>query len=102
MTPCGPNDTFGSYLRSVREFERVSLRGMAKEMGISHVYLGEVERGIRGPLSVSRTAAAVDSLVGLDASVLQFLRLRYHERRHQVAQARREGKGCGDNGGPIV
>ena len=41
---------FGSYLRQVRVESGLSLRQVASALKISHVYLGEVERGVRGPL----------------------------------------------------
>ena len=41
---------FGSYLRQARVASGLSLRQVASALKISHVYLGEVERGVRGPL----------------------------------------------------
>lgn len=41
---------FGTYLREVRLAEKRSLRLVARELGISHVYLSEVERGLMLPL----------------------------------------------------
>ena len=41
---------FGSYLRQARVASGLSLRQVANALKISHVYLGEVERGVRGPL----------------------------------------------------
>ena len=41
---------FGSYLRRARVASGLSLRQVASVLRISHVYLGEVERGVRGPL----------------------------------------------------
>ena len=41
---------FGSYLRRARVASGLSLREVAAALNISHVYLGEVERGVRGPL----------------------------------------------------
>ena len=41
---------FGSYLRRARVASGRSLRDVAADLKISHVYLGEVERGVRGPL----------------------------------------------------
>ncbi len=34
-------------LRRFRESKRIGLREMARRLGVSHVYLGEVERGVR-------------------------------------------------------
>jgi transcriptional regulator with XRE-family HTH domain len=41
---------FGRYLRAQRNAAGLSLRDVAARMNITHVYLGEVERGVRGPL----------------------------------------------------
>lgn len=41
---------FGRYLRAKRVEAKLSVRRLAELLGISHVYLGEVERGDRGPL----------------------------------------------------
>ena len=41
---------FGNYLRQARVASGLSLRQVASALKISHVYLGEVERGVRGPL----------------------------------------------------
>lgn len=41
---------FGKYIRRRRTDEAVSLRAAAKGLGVSAVYLGEVERGVRPPL----------------------------------------------------
>lgn len=57
--------TFGSYLRDTRERAGISLREMARQLGVSHVYLGEVERGLRG-LPQERWPAVVELLPELD------------------------------------
>ena len=44
---------FGNYIRRMRVASGRSLREVADAIGISHVYLGEVERGVRGPLMES-------------------------------------------------
>lgn len=41
---------FGRYLRERRVDAEISLRSAASKLGISAVYLGEVERGVRPPL----------------------------------------------------
>ena len=41
---------FGAYVREMREQAKLSLRQVANKLGVSHVYLGEVERGVRGPM----------------------------------------------------
>lgn len=40
--------SFGRYMRDVRLKANVSLRDLAKALGVSHVFLSEVERGFRG------------------------------------------------------
>jgi len=40
--------SFGRYMRDVRLKANVSLRDLAKALGVSHVFLSEVERGLRG------------------------------------------------------
>lgn len=41
---------FGAYLRRERVTAGLSLRTVADAVGVTHVYLGEVERGVRGPM----------------------------------------------------
>lgn len=41
---------FGKYLRAQRVSAGISLRSAANKLGVSAVYLGEVERGVRPPL----------------------------------------------------
>ncbi|MEM7211067.1 MAG: helix-turn-helix transcriptional regulator [Pseudomonadota bacterium] len=41
---------FGAYLRGKRVAAKMTLREVARQIGLSHVYLGEVERGVRAPL----------------------------------------------------
>lgn len=45
-----PRHEFGRYLRERRVDAEISLRSAASKLGISAVYLGEVERGVRPPL----------------------------------------------------
>ncbi len=45
---------FGRYLRGCRSEAKISLRSAAKNLGVSAVYLGEVERGVRPPFKESR------------------------------------------------
>ena len=45
-----PRHEFGRYLRERRVDAEISLRSAASKIGISAVYLGEVERGVRPPL----------------------------------------------------
>lgn len=41
------SETFGSYIRETRIHDKISQRSAASHIGVSHVYLGEVERGKR-------------------------------------------------------
>lgn len=40
--------TFGQYVRTARLEAGLSLREMARAMDVSHVFIAEVERGVRG------------------------------------------------------
>lgn len=53
MTNVQANE-FGRYLRRKRNEAGLSLRALAEKMEVSAVYLGEVERGVRGPINDSR------------------------------------------------
>ena len=61
---------FGSYLRHARVASGRSLREVADAIGISHVYLGEVERGVRGPLMESHWDALLAAIPGLTRAEL--------------------------------
>ena len=39
---------FGAYVREAREQAKLSLRQVANKLGVSHVYLGEVDVGCGG------------------------------------------------------
>lgn len=43
-------NVFGKLIRSARVDAGLSLRQTAQHLGISHVFLSEVERGVRAPL----------------------------------------------------
>ena len=70
-------NSFGKFLRLERVKAGLSLRKTAQELGVSHVYLGEVERGVRAPLARDRwprlmaviPAISADQLARLDAEV---------------------------------
>lgn len=47
-------ETFGSYLRSLREEAKVSMSDLADRIDISVTYLSDVERNTRAPLKPSR------------------------------------------------
>ncbi|MEM6733506.1 MAG: helix-turn-helix transcriptional regulator, partial [Myxococcota bacterium] len=42
---------FGRYIREKRLVAGMSLRALAAKLRVSHVYLGEVERGAKGPMA---------------------------------------------------
>jgi transcriptional regulator with XRE-family HTH domain len=57
-----PTNRLGRYLKGVREGRGLSLRECARQLGVSHVFLAEVERGTRsfgGGIERWTTIAAV-------------------------------------------
>lgn len=62
---------FGAYLRQKRIAAGRSLREVAEAVGISHVYLGEVERGVRGPLKPEHWNALIECVPGLTREELE-------------------------------
>jgi transcriptional regulator with XRE-family HTH domain len=64
---------FGSYIRKKRAAAGLSLRKVADKMGISHVYLGEVERGIRGPFERKHWDDLISSIPGVEFEELERL-----------------------------
>ena len=64
-------NAFGKYLRQQRVAADISLRGLAKKLGVSHVYLGEVERGKRGPLSEKHWPVLVENVEGITMNDLR-------------------------------
>ncbi len=69
-TTSKPN-RFGNYIRHMRVESGRSLREVADAIGISHVYLGEVERGVRGPLMESHWDALIAAIPGLARAELK-------------------------------
>lgn len=43
------NETFGAFLRRVREQKHISLRELAKKIGVSGAFLSDIELGRRFP-----------------------------------------------------
>ncbi|MGO9454597.1 MAG: helix-turn-helix domain-containing protein [Candidatus Binataceae bacterium] len=62
---------FGRYVRQQRVAAGRSLREVASALGISHVYLGEVERGVRGPLRPEHWSALLKAVPGLTREELE-------------------------------
>lgn len=61
---------FGRYLRRMRTEDQLSLRKAAKKLGISAVYLGEVERGVRPPLKESRWEDLIRAIPSIERDTL--------------------------------
>ena len=59
------DQTFGEYLRTRRVAAGKSLRQVADALGITHVYLGEVERGKRRTLPKSYWPGLVREIDGV-------------------------------------
>lgn len=62
---------FGIYLRDRRNASELSLREVADRLGISHVYLSEVERGARPPFTKERWADIVAAIPGITLEDLE-------------------------------
>jgi transcriptional regulator with XRE-family HTH domain len=57
--------TFGRYLRQKRGEARLSLRAVADRLGVSHVFLSEVERGVRTMINRDRWEALIRAIPGV-------------------------------------
>lgn len=64
---------FGQYLRRMRSKANVSLRSAAKSLGISAVYLGEVERGVRPPMKEKYWDKLIEIIEDIDLETLRRL-----------------------------
>jgi transcriptional regulator with XRE-family HTH domain len=72
-------NAYGDHVRIIRQSNGMSLREVAERLGVSHVYLSEVERGTRCPMVQEKTirlagiiGTDVDRLIALAASVRGF------------------------------
>lgn len=65
--------SFGQYLRKTRTDAEISLREAARRLGVSAVYLGEVERGVRPPLKEERWELLLKAIPTLDRETLERL-----------------------------
>lgn len=63
--------TFGEYLREKRLAAGISLRKLADDLEITHVYLGEVERGKRRTLPESYWPDLVRRVPGISEAGLR-------------------------------
>ena len=67
-----PTNEFGKYLRSKRVAADMGLRDVAAALGIkSHVYLGEVERGVRKPLPQKHWQKLIEAIPGISMAGLE-------------------------------
>lgn len=64
---------FGKYIRRSRIDAGVSLRAAARAMGVSAVYLGEVERGVRPPLKKKWWDDLIKAVPTLDKAMMDRL-----------------------------
>lgn len=62
---------FGRYLRQRRLAAQLSLRDVADKIGVSHVFLGEVERGVRNLINRERWPALIAAIPGVTAEDLE-------------------------------
>ncbi|MDW8248088.1 MAG: helix-turn-helix domain-containing protein [Myxococcales bacterium] len=67
---CRPH-SFGMFIRNQRIAAGLSLREVARGMGITAVYLGEVERGVRGPFVRERWMDLVRLIPGVTLDALE-------------------------------
>lgn len=63
--------TFGGLVRERRASAGLSLREVARSIGVSHVLLGEVERGVRSRLAETHWDKLVAAIPGLTLSELR-------------------------------
>lgn len=62
---------FGTLVRKHRVAAKLSLTDVATIIGVKKVYLGEVERGERGPLSRDRWGSLLQALPTLRSEMLE-------------------------------
>jgi predicted transcriptional regulator len=62
-----PDDVQGAELRHLRDEARLSIRAVARAMGVSHAYLGDLETGHRAwrPALIKRFMDALHELEGM-------------------------------------
>lgn len=73
---------FGRYIKKHRMAANKSLRGLAAEIGCTHVYLGEVERGIRPSLPPKWWDALAEALPTVRIEELEQMGM--HDRGFQL------------------
>ncbi len=62
---------FGTYMLNKRVGAQLSLREVGKRLGVSHVYVGEVERGVSSPYSRDRWPDLVAAIPGVTMEDLE-------------------------------
>ncbi|RKH69067.1 transcriptional regulator [Corallococcus interemptor] len=62
---------FGNFIRARRVAAGLSLRAVADRVGVTHVYLGEVERGVRPPLNKKHWPALIEIVPNLTEAELE-------------------------------
>ena len=62
---------FGKYIRDKRREAHLSLRAVAEQVGFSHVYLGEVERGRRRSIPEEHWKALASAIPGVTVAGLR-------------------------------
>lgn len=62
---------FGKLLRAKRMAAGLSLRQVATAVGVSHVFLGEVERGVRSSLKADHWPGLLAAVPGLTPEELE-------------------------------
>lgn len=62
---------FGALVREHRVAARLSLTDVAEAIGVKKVYVGEVERGERGPFTRDRWSALLKAIPTLSLAMLE-------------------------------
>ena len=66
-----PKSTFGQFIRDKRIAAHLSLRKVADAIGVSHVFLGEVERGVRPLLPRERWSRLMQAIPDIEFADLE-------------------------------
>ena len=66
-----PTTPYGALLRERRVRAGLSLRDVAEHIGVSHVFLAEIERGVSAPLKPEREAKLLEIMPTVTAPELR-------------------------------
>lgn len=66
---------YGSLLRERRVQANLSLREVAEHVGVSHVFLADIERGVSGPLKPDREPKLLEALPNVTQAELNTARV---------------------------